>query len=330
MDILISEVFSFTDEFIEGAPFGLLVALIPYFIIFIGVAAGRNAKAWIGPFLILYSGVFLQVYRKMFGSYEINVFWLIFSVIIVCASFKNLKFIKRPVVKYIKDTLYVGDLVTLFVFSSFLVYGILRIRSPKEDVEVLPCILIALIITAITLFLYETITAIFVTAAGSAGLLLAINQISYYNPYEETPDKAYLCFLFLRVFAAGVLVQIFILVVSSIKPFKDAKFEEALQRERAETKRRQLESERRAKESLDGAIDYMDEHTNSNEKRRLAKELEMKAVVQDEQERKEAEALAIQKQNEQLEYEKQYEYTRKQQELEAERQNDYRWYDYND
>ncbi|MCR4636347.1 MAG: hypothetical protein K5754_08930 [Butyrivibrio sp.] len=264
MDVLMSELFDFTEEFVEGAPQGLLVALIPYFIIFVGAVAGRWAKAWIGPFFILFGGVFLQIYKKVFGTYEINIVWLVVSVIVVCASFISLQFIKRPTIKYINDTLYVGDLVTLLVFGAFLGYGVLKITSSGNNLGFLPCMLIALIITVITVFLYETVTSIFVTAAGSSGLLLAINQLRYYNPYEETPDNTFLFSLFLKVFLVGAVLQTVVFFISSDKTIKRKKWEEEEEKKIKEHEEEikkyeeeRIELERKRAETLEGAIGVM-------------------------------------------------------------------------
>lgn len=312
MDVLMSELFDFTEEFVEGAPLGLLVALIPYFIIFVGAVAGRWAKAWIGPFFMLFGGVFLQIYKKVFGTDEINIVWLVVSVIVVCASFISLQFIKRPTIKYINDTLYVGDLVTLLVFGSFLGYGVLKITSSGNNVGFLPCMLIAFIITVITVFLYETVTSILVTAAGSSGLLLVINQLSYYNPYEETPDNIYLFSLFLKVFLAGAVVQTVVFVVSSVITIKREKNKEAEEKRIKESEEKEKERERRATETLDGIIEAM----YPFEKRGLATRLQEMADVQEKQLEEERKA----KQAEREEAAKEYEYSREMEKIQRERE----------
>ena len=297
MDALMTELFDVTNEFVEGAPLGLLVALIPYFFVIVGVVAGRWAKAWIGPFFLLYGGVFLQIYRKVFGTYEINIVWLVVSIVFVCVSFINLQSIKRPTINYINDTLYVGDLVTLLVFGAFLGYGVLKITSPEENVSFLPCILIAMVITAITVFLYETVTTIFVTAAGSSGLLLAINQLSYYDSYEEALDKTFLFSLFLKVFIAGAVLQTVIFVISSAKTVKDKKWQDEQERmqkkheeelkkieeEKKKEEERRIENERRATETIEGVVGAM----SSSEMESFAAHVLEKAEVKRIEEEKE-------------------------------------------
>lgn len=217
-------------------------------------------------------------------------------------SFINLQSIKRPTINYINDTLYVGDLVTLLVFGAFLGYGVLKITSPEENVSFLPCILIAMVITAITVFLYETVTTIFVTAAGSAGLLLAINQLSYYDSYEEAMDKAFLFSLFLKVFIVGAVLQTVIFVISSAKTVKDKKWQDEQERmqkeheeelkkieeEKKKEEERRIENERRATETIEGVVGAMSSSDMESFAAQLLEKAEVKRI-EEEEERKASE-----------------------------------------
>ena len=188
--------------------------------------------------------------------------------------------------------------------------------------------LIALIITVITVFLYETVTSILVMAAGSSGLLLVINQLSYYNPYEETPNKTYLLFLFLKVFAVGAVVQTVIFVASSAKTIKRKKEIEANEREIKKREEKYYEELDRAKETKDGAFDYLDKHTTPDEKRDLARQMLGMAYGQEKAQEERAKALKAQleaQRAEEYQQRKDNEQYREQQELLNEMKENYQF-----